>query len=223
MPAAQTIEVPVVRRGHHSHPRRGACLMELVSTLTGGPWTDRPGRVHPMLATVCRAVNDRLGDAGRAAVLTAVPWLEHTAAPVPRRQADEVLRDGLLELAARHAGDAALAARRPGQRAAAGALRRAVRRVAARPDRDEAMRRFLFEAIDLVRGHAGLPPVPEGRPMSVDGVGWLPVRVEVRCPDDGLSAYLHCTAELDRWPAELRPEPTAPRASRDRRPAGRPA
>jgi hypothetical protein len=196
--------------------------MELVSTLSGGPWTDRPDRVHPMLATVCRAVNDRLGAAGRIAVLTAVPWLEHTAAAPPRGQDDAVLREGLLDLAVWHAGAVATGTQRSGYRPAARALRRAVRWMAARPDGDEAMRRFLFDAIDLVRGHAGLPPVATGRAVAIGGVRRLPVRVEVRCPDDSLSAYLHCTAELDRWPDELRRAAAAARASRGLRPAGPP-
>ena len=213
MPTARTVDVPVIRRGCHAHPRRGACLMELASTLPGGRWTDRPDRVPPMLATICRAVNDRLDDAGRAALVIAVPWLAHPITPPPHRQDDKMLREGLLDLAARHAADPGIAERGRRPRPAARALRRAVRRLAARPDGDAAMRRFLFDAIDLVRDQAGLPPVPPVPMVPMGGVRSLPVRVEIRCPDDQLSAYLHCTADLPRWPAELQVAWRAARAS----------
>src|SRR4051794_4830942 len=35
--------LPVLRRGRHRNPRRGACFMEFTSGLAGGPWSDAPG------------------------------------------------------------------------------------------------------------------------------------------------------------------------------------
>lgn len=54
-----TAATPVLARGAH-HPLSGkACLMEVVSWLDGGEWTDRPTCTHPLLAEMARAVNDR--------------------------------------------------------------------------------------------------------------------------------------------------------------------
>lgn len=54
--------MPVLTRGKHKRPRNGACLMEYVSVLAGGPFTDAPPCTDPTLATIARAVNDYSGD-----------------------------------------------------------------------------------------------------------------------------------------------------------------
>jgi hypothetical protein len=57
--------MPVLSRGKHRRPRNGACLMEYVSVLAGGPFTDSPACTDPTLATIARSVNDYSGDAMR--------------------------------------------------------------------------------------------------------------------------------------------------------------
>jgi hypothetical protein len=54
--------MPVLSRGKHRRPRNGACLMEYVSVLAGGPFTDSPICTDPTLAVIARAVNDYSGD-----------------------------------------------------------------------------------------------------------------------------------------------------------------
>jgi hypothetical protein len=54
--------MPVLTRGKHRKPRNGACLMEYVSVLAGGPFTDSPHCTDPTLAAIARAVNDYSGD-----------------------------------------------------------------------------------------------------------------------------------------------------------------
>jgi len=57
---------PVLSRGRHRNPRKGACLMELVSYLAGERWSDHPECTHPLLAELARDVNDFTSDAGRS-------------------------------------------------------------------------------------------------------------------------------------------------------------
>jgi hypothetical protein len=57
--------MPVLTRGKHKRPRNGACLMEYVSVLAGGPFTDSPQCTDPTLAAIARAVNDYSGDQRR--------------------------------------------------------------------------------------------------------------------------------------------------------------
>jgi hypothetical protein len=54
--------MPVLSRGKHRRPRHGACLMEYVSVLSGGPFTDAPKCTDRTLAVIARAVNDYSGD-----------------------------------------------------------------------------------------------------------------------------------------------------------------
>lgn len=57
--------VPVLSRGKHRNPRKGACFMEMASFLAGEPWSDHPACTHPLLATIARCVNDLADDASR--------------------------------------------------------------------------------------------------------------------------------------------------------------
>lgn len=54
--------MPVLTRGKHRRPRQGACLMEYVSVLSGGPFSDAPECTDRTLAAIARAVNDYSGD-----------------------------------------------------------------------------------------------------------------------------------------------------------------
>lgn len=58
----QTVEL---RRGRHSSPEQGACVVELASMLAGEPFSDHPKSVCPVIAAYMRALNDGLGDLER--------------------------------------------------------------------------------------------------------------------------------------------------------------
>ena len=92
--------LPVLRRGRHRNPRRGACFMEFTSVLAGEPWSDAPGCTDAQLAAVLRHANDRLDDAdrhrltpllGRAIGLVVPPGLDrHTRVRLTARLHAEV-------------------------------------------------------------------------------------------------------------------------------------
>src|SRR6476646_10206369 len=65
--------VPVLSRGRHRSPRRGACFMEFASFLDGVRWSDHPSCNHPLVAQVARQVNDSLDDAGRQRLVPLIP------------------------------------------------------------------------------------------------------------------------------------------------------
>jgi hypothetical protein len=65
--------VPVLSRGKHRSPRRGACFMEMASYLAGERWSDHPACTHPLLAALARDVNDYTSDAGRGQLATLIP------------------------------------------------------------------------------------------------------------------------------------------------------
>jgi hypothetical protein len=65
--------LPVLSRGKHRSPRKGACFMEMASVLANEPWSDRPQCTHPLLAQLARLVNDHTSDAGRAALVVLIP------------------------------------------------------------------------------------------------------------------------------------------------------
>ena len=58
--------MPVLSRGKHSSPSRGACFMEYTSILAGEAFSDAPRCVDPELASVLRSVNDNTPNAERA-------------------------------------------------------------------------------------------------------------------------------------------------------------
>ena len=65
--------VPILSRGKHRSPRKGACFMELASYLAGERWSDHPACTHPLLAAAARDVNDYTSDAGRARLAELIP------------------------------------------------------------------------------------------------------------------------------------------------------
>src|SRR5690242_17865702 len=65
--------VPVLSRGKHRSPRRGACFMEFASFLAGERWSDHPECTHPLLAELARDVNDLVGDEERQQLVRLVP------------------------------------------------------------------------------------------------------------------------------------------------------
>ena len=65
--------VPVLSRGKHRNPRKGACFMEFASYLAGERWSDHPSCTHPLLARLARLVNDYTSDAERGRLAGLVP------------------------------------------------------------------------------------------------------------------------------------------------------
>jgi hypothetical protein len=65
--------LPLLSRGKHRNPRKGACFMELASVLAGERWSDHPACTHPLLAGVARHVNDYTSDAGRQRLAELIP------------------------------------------------------------------------------------------------------------------------------------------------------
>lgn len=65
--------LPVLGRGRHRSPRRGACFMEYASVLAGERWSDAPACTAPALGVLARAVNDCCSDAGRQQLVMLVP------------------------------------------------------------------------------------------------------------------------------------------------------
>jgi hypothetical protein len=65
--------LPILSRGKHRNPRKGACFMELASHLAGERWSDHPACTHPLLAEAARQINDHTTDAGRQRLAVMVP------------------------------------------------------------------------------------------------------------------------------------------------------
>jgi hypothetical protein len=65
--------LPVLSRGKHRNPRKGACFMELASYLAGERWSDHPACTHQLLASVARLVNDYTSDQGRPRLAVLIP------------------------------------------------------------------------------------------------------------------------------------------------------
>ncbi|MEO6825876.1 MAG: hypothetical protein ABI255_05695 [Microbacteriaceae bacterium] len=76
--------MPVLSRGKHRNPRRGACFMEFASYLAGEPWSDHPRCTHPLLAAVARAVNDYSSDHARAELAPLIPSVIGVTSADPR-------------------------------------------------------------------------------------------------------------------------------------------
>jgi hypothetical protein len=65
--------LPVLSRGKHRNPRKGACFMELASYLAGERWSDHPACTHPLLAALGRHVNDLISDTARPRLAPLIP------------------------------------------------------------------------------------------------------------------------------------------------------
>lgn len=85
--------LPVLSRGKHRNPRKGACFMELASYLAGERWSDHPPCTHALLATVARLVNDFTSD-------TARPRLAHLIPDVIGLTSDDLRVDATIALRA---------------------------------------------------------------------------------------------------------------------------
>jgi len=130
-------QLPLLSRGKHRNPRKGACFMELASYLAGERWSDHPSCTHPLLAALARSVNDYTSDAGRPRLAVMIPsvigltiddvYLDarialrcaRTALPVVAAERQQVMAVSVLsservlaELDGRPAGDMEEASRR---------------------------------------------------------------------------------------------------------------
>lgn len=66
-------QLPMLSRGKHRSPRKGACFMELASYLSGERWSDHPACTHPLLAALARGVNDYTSDDARPRLAVLIP------------------------------------------------------------------------------------------------------------------------------------------------------
>lgn len=73
MSATAPMMMPMLARGRHRSPRRGACFMELASYLAGEPWTDSPACTDESLAHLARLVNDLSTDKARPMLSPMIP------------------------------------------------------------------------------------------------------------------------------------------------------
>lgn len=101
--------LPMLARGRHRNPRRGACFMELASYLAGERWSDSPKCTDPTLAGLARMINDSTSDEGRPALAPLVPSVV-----------------GIRDLPSTFAGDLALLAVAHSMREAAASHQRAL-------------------------------------------------------------------------------------------------
>jgi hypothetical protein len=90
--------VPVLSRGKHRHPRKGACFMELASFVAGERWSDHPACTHPLLASLARLVNDATSDAGRGRLAPLIPDVIGLVSGDPRLDVRIALRSATAAL-----------------------------------------------------------------------------------------------------------------------------
>ncbi len=76
--------LPMLGRGKHRNPKRGACFMELASFLAGERWSDHPQCTHPLLAMLARAVNDLTTDEARPRLAPLIPSVIGLTSDDPR-------------------------------------------------------------------------------------------------------------------------------------------
>ncbi len=71
--AYSTEFLPLLSRGRHRRPRKGACFMEFASYLAGERWSDHSACTHPLLVVLARHVNDYVSDEARQSLVGLVP------------------------------------------------------------------------------------------------------------------------------------------------------
>jgi hypothetical protein len=84
--------MPMLGRGRHRNPRKGACFMEMASYLAGERWSDHPRCTHPLLASVARLVNDLTSDEHRSRLAELIPRVIGLVSDDPRVDARIALR-----------------------------------------------------------------------------------------------------------------------------------
>ena len=204
--------VPVLSRGKHRSPRRGACFMELASYLAGERWSDHPACTHPLLAALARHVNDCTTDANRPQLAGLIPAVIGLTSDDPRLD---------IQLTLRAAAEALPIAAADRQRVMAVAVltcQRLLAELAGRPlsgpllERGERALDHAPYAAAWARRYTGgnaIPvrafrrhAAPSAVRYAVDGIA----RACVPDPDARLHALL--AAAIDDTRDLLRPEPT---------------
>jgi hypothetical protein len=84
--------MPMLSRGKHRSPRKGACFMEMAAYLAGERWSDHPSCTHPLLAFVARLVNDLTSDRGRQRLVELIPSVIGLTTEDPRADVSIALR-----------------------------------------------------------------------------------------------------------------------------------
>ena len=133
--------MPVLSRGKHRNPRRGACFMEMASVLAGERWSDHPACTHALLAQLARQVNDHSSDSDRQQLAALIP-------SVVGRKGDD---DTWVRIAVAVAAHTILDVPEETQRALAGGLLQAEQMCLGRPSL-AATRRQARRALDDVPG-----------------------------------------------------------------------
>ena len=90
--------MPVLSRGKHRNPRRGACFMEMASFMAGERWSDHPACTHPLLANLARLVNDSVTDRLRPRLVPLIPSVIGLTSDDLRVDAAIALRSALAAL-----------------------------------------------------------------------------------------------------------------------------
>jgi len=90
--------VPILSRGKHRSPRKGACFMEMASYLAGERWSDHPRCTHPLLASVARLVNDLTSDGARRRLVELIPSVIGLTTTDPRADVRIALRCATMAL-----------------------------------------------------------------------------------------------------------------------------
>ncbi|MBG6095810.1 hypothetical protein [Nocardioides luteus] len=171
--------IPVLSRGRHRTPRRGACFMELASVLAGERWSDHPSCTHPLLAHLARLVNDRTSDDGRQQLLPLVPSV------VGRRGNDRTWLTVAVAVAAETILDVPEATQRP---LAAGLLQAERLCADAEPDLAATRREARF-ALEMVPGAvAWVDGLGIRSPIDARTFARRSAPTMVRCTVDGVVA-----------------------------------
>jgi hypothetical protein len=94
-PAAAPDLMPVLARGRHKDPTRGACFLEYTSLLAGEAFSDEPACVDRELAAILRQANDRLTDADRPHLVPLLGRAVGLVVPPPSTVAGWVPQPGM--------------------------------------------------------------------------------------------------------------------------------
>lgn len=92
--------IPVLSAGPHNNPKDGACIMEMVSFMSGDEWTDTPKCTDLFLAYLAQKVNDNMTNDSRHLILSQFDRLFNTALPESESRAwnNFVLKRNSLEI-----------------------------------------------------------------------------------------------------------------------------
>ncbi|WP_216844065.1 hypothetical protein [Phytoactinopolyspora alkaliphila] len=182
-------QLPILSRGKHRRPRKGACFMEFASFLAGEKWSDHPACTHPLLASLARQVNDVVSDEYRPRLASLVPSVIGLNDDDPRLDAI---------IARRAAATALPVAAAWRQRVLAVALlasEQVLAELDGRPRDDvSALSRHALEQVPHAEAWArsftvDLPPTPRGFRRQAGPTA-------VRCAVEGIAQG--CTAQPDR-------------------------